>query len=944
MKKSFNRALAGVSSLLVLAAAPRSWACGQGSSLSITNLPFASNVNANVVALNAAGQVAGTFTSSANPAPHSFIYTAGVAVDIGSLGGSATSLLGLNAYGQAVGNSENSDSSETLAFLYSSNAMLNLGTLGGGYSSATAINDAGLVVGAANLTGDAVQDAFLYSSNVMMDLGNLGGGASAAVAINNNGLIIGTSLDTNSNTRGFLYSGGVMVDLGDLGGGSTVPAALNDAGLIVGASVAADGNNHAFTYSAAVLTDLGTLGGVSSAATTVNTNSQVIGTWVDTNSNTRGFVYTGGVMTDLGNLGATPTTPHAINNLGQIVGDSMTTNDPYFPEPFLWQNGTMVDLNSLLPTNTDWYLISAQLINDDGRIVGYGFLGETLTAFVLDLGKTNSGSPTAVAGPNQTVNCPTPVTLDGSGSSEPGGSALTFKWTEGSVVLGTNSTISVSMDLGTHIITLTVTDPCGATGQANVTVQVVDTTPPTVSCPGAITVSAGANGGAAVPSLLSQVSASDNCTPTASLLITQIPVAGTIVGLGQTPIAVTVRDAAGNSAVCNTMFTVIDTTPPVIVSVPGPTTVSANANCEGAVPNVVSQVVATDNCTPANQLVITQSPAAGTLLGTGQHPITVTVKDASGNTATGTTSFTVTDTTPPVILSVPAPITVAAGNNCEATVPSLVGAVVATDNCTPPNQLVVTQSPAAGTLLGLGNHSIGVSVKDAAGNVATATVALTVADTTAPNIVSVPAPITVPATNNCEGVVPSVVGAVVATDNCTAASQLVVTQSPVAGTLLAPGNYSITVTVKDAAGNTATASVPLTITGASGSSLVIYSVTATPDVLWPPDGRLVPVKVSVVVTNGCGATPPSKLVCKIVSITCNEPTRPIDGDKDDPIQITGDLTCKLRAWRDKNGTGRVYTITVRCTDATGASSTATTTVTVPKHQDGDHDHEGGGHH
>jgi hypothetical protein len=46
--------------------------------------------------------------------------------------------------------------------------------------------------------------------------------------------------------------------------------------------------------------------------------------------------------------------------------------------------------------------------------------------------------------------------------------------------------------------------------------------------------------------------------------------------------------------------------------------------------------------------------------------------------------------------------------------------------------------------------------------------------------------------------------------------------------------------------------------------------------------------------------------------------------------ITGDLTLNLRAERSNKGTGRVYTITIECVDASGNVSTKTVTVTVPR--------------
>ena len=70
---------------------------------------------------------------------------------------------------------------------------------------------------------------------------------------------------------------------------------------------------------------------------------------------------------------------------------------------------------------------------------------------------------------------------------------------------------------------------------------------------------------------------------------------------------------------------------------------------------------------------------------------------------------------------------------------------------------------------------------------------------------------------------------------------------------------------------------------------------------------MVAVKISISASDNCDPAP----VSRIVWITCNEQTSPGD------IQITGDLTANLAASRDPAGNGRVYTITVATTDASG---------------------------
>ena len=53
------------------------------------------------------------------------------------------------------------------------------------------------------------------------------------------------------------------------------------------------------------------------------------------------------------------------------------------PRAFLWRNGEMTDLNTLIPAGTGWILESAAGISDGGQIVGYGTLSGKRRAFLL---------------------------------------------------------------------------------------------------------------------------------------------------------------------------------------------------------------------------------------------------------------------------------------------------------------------------------------------------------------------------------------------------------------------------------------------------------------------------------------------------------------------------------------------------------------------------------
>lgn len=89
--------------------------------------------------------------------------------------------------------------------------------------------------------------------------------------------------------------------------------------------------------------------------------------------------------------------------------------------------------------------------------------------------------PTANAGPNQTVTDTDDggdeaVTLDGSGSMDPDGSIASWVWTENASQIATGESPLVTFAVGTHTVTLTVTDNEGATDTDQVLI--------TVSAPG----------------------------------------------------------------------------------------------------------------------------------------------------------------------------------------------------------------------------------------------------------------------------------------------------------------------------------------------------------------------------------------------------------------------------------------------------------------------------
>jgi 6-phosphogluconolactonase len=110
-------------------------------------------------------------------------------------------------------------------------------------------------------------------------------------------------------------------------------------------------------------------------------------------------------------------------------------------------------------------------------------------------------------------------------------------------------------------------------------------------------------------------------------------------------------------------------------------------------------------------------------------------------------------------------------------------------------------------------------------------------------------------------------------------------------------------------------------------SPTISDVSATPNVLWPPNHKFVDVTIGYSVTDPCPNT------C-VLTVASSEPVNGTgDGNTSPDWQVIDSHHVSLRAERSGPGEGRVYTITITCTNATNhLSSTKTVTVLVPHDQ------------
>ncbi|HEY0380569.1 MAG TPA: choice-of-anchor Q domain-containing protein [Pyrinomonadaceae bacterium] len=130
-------------------------------------------------------------------------------------------------------------------------------------------------------------------------------------------------------------------------------------------------------------------------------------------------------------------------------------------------------------------------------------------------------------------------------------------------------------------------------------------------------------------------------------------------------------------------------------------------------------------------------------------------------------------------------------------------------------------------------------------------------------------------------------------------------------------------------------SFTITVNDTQGPDITTNGQTIT---LWPPNHKYKTVNVTALVasaSDNCDAGVGVGSV-RIASVTSDEPENSAgDGNTMNDILIAADCkSVQLRSERTGDGNGRVYTITLRVTDAAGNVSTATAQVVVPQSQNG----------
>lgn len=351
-------------------------------------------------------------------------------IDLGTLGGTVSAGNAINNIGWVTGFS-NEASGIQLATLWANRAEIPLGTLGGPSSDVAwpVKNNFGLISGVSeNGKHDPLNEtfscpafglvsgnscvAFAWQQGVMTQLPGLGGNNSIGAGDNDLGQIVGwaennvydpTCAPPSPGATQFLQFEATLWQRNDRdnwrvrelppfpGDPDGAATAVNDLGQAVGISgqcdvaIGAYSAIHALLWENGKPIDLGNLGGHGwNTPGAINNHGVITGFANGPNDVIDGqlqfrflaFIWTKEHgMQSLGTLPGVNGTPDAmseatdINDRGQIVGVSYADYEFDGPRAFIYQNGVMTPLNSLIGSaSANWYISSTGGINDRGEI------------------------------------------------------------------------------------------------------------------------------------------------------------------------------------------------------------------------------------------------------------------------------------------------------------------------------------------------------------------------------------------------------------------------------------------------------------------------------------------------------------------------------------------------------------------------------------------------
>ncbi|RZN42782.1 MAG: DUF11 domain-containing protein [Methanosarcinales archaeon] len=230
--------------------------------------------------------------------------------------------------------------------------------------------------------------------------------------------------------------------------------------------------------------------------------------------------------------------------------------------------------------------------------------------------------------------------------------------------------------------------------------------------------------------------------------------------------------------------------------------------------------------------------------------------------------------------------------------------------------------------LPLGTTTVTLVVNDGTVDSSPDTVVITVQDTTPP-VITCPADVMVEQ-ETADGTVVQLTAT--ATDICDA--NPTITSDELA--IYPLGTTVITFTATDDSGNSATCTTTVTVIDTTPPEMTLSGEQM---VLWPPNHKYRTIEIAeccvISVTDICDAGVDIDDVV-ITSVSSDEPENVQgegDGNTVDDIVIVDSQTVELRAERQGDGNGRVYTVNFEVTDDSGNTETGLCTVWVPHDQD-----------
>jgi hypothetical protein len=287
-------------------------------------------------------------------------------------------------------------------------------------------------------------------------------------------------------------------------------------------------------------------------------------------------------------------------------------------------------------------------------------------------------------------------------------------------------------DLGANSVSVTVTDEGGNAVTVGTSVNVIDTIAPIISLtntdPIQIALIPGQNVSITPDDLRSIFS--DNCdsNPLVSLDRTSFGCSD----LGNQTITITAIDNQGNRSIAQEVIKIVDNTAPTVIT--RDTTVAVGSIGEVAITAAMIENGSTDNCTGATEFVFNLSKTTFSCADLGSNTVTLTVVDASGNEGTATAVVTVIDTIAPI--AVTQDITVNLDQTGSVNVSTSQVDNGSSDNCS----FTLTLDKSTFSTADIGENTVMLTVRDAAGNEDSAEAVVTVKNPLQPQSISFPVP------------------------------------------------------------------------------------------------------------------------------------------------------------------------------------------------------------